>query len=59
MRLDISYIDGKENNMKEIILYGAGRRGKKVARLLEEKGIKVSGFCDSYISGTVEIGEGG
>lgn len=45
--------------MKEIILYGAGKRGRKVARLLEEEGIKIRGFCDSYKSGDVETGKGG
>lgn len=43
--------------MKEIILYGAGKRGMKIARLLLEHGIQVGGFCDSIKSGEIVVGE--
>lgn len=33
--------------MKKLILYGAGKRGKKVAELLNTKGILIEGFLDS------------
>lgn len=37
--------------MKNIILYGAGKRGKKVADFLRRKNILIAGFCDTNISG--------
>lgn len=45
--------------MKNIILYGAGKRGKKIADLLKRKNIIIAGFCDSNISGQkIEWGGG-
>lgn len=35
--------------MKEVILYGAGKRGKKVADLLNKSNLQISGFCDTNI----------
>lgn len=35
--------------MKEIILYGAGKRGKKTADLLIKNNIQIAGFCDANI----------
>lgn len=43
--------------MKKIFLYGAGRRGKKVAEFLNDKGIEIAGFLDSYKSGEMILGE--
>ncbi len=43
--------------MKKIFLYGAGKRGKKVAEILMDKGIEISGFLDSNKIGEVIIGE--
>ena len=40
-----------KNIMKNIILYGAGKRGKKIADLLKRRNILMSGFCDSNIRG--------
>ncbi len=37
--------------MKKIVLYGAGRNGKKVANILKRKNIEIMGFCDTNISG--------
>ncbi len=37
--------------MKKIVLYGAGRKGKKVANILKRKNIEIMGFCDTNISG--------
>lgn len=34
--------------MEKIILYGAGIRGKKIARLLAEKDIHIVAFLDLY-----------
>lgn len=39
--------------MKEIVLYGAGKRGRKVAQILGEHGIEIAGFCDSIKEGEV------
>lgn len=39
--------------MKKIILYGAGKRGTKVARLLGKHGIDIAGFCDSKKIGKI------
>lgn len=39
--------------MKKIIIYGAGKRGKRYAKTLIEHGISVEGFCDSYKTGNV------
>lgn len=39
--------------MKEIILYGAGIRGRKVAQVLSEHGIEIAGFCDSVKTGKI------
>lgn len=36
--------------MKEIILYGAGKRGKKVADLLIKNNLNIAGFCDTNIN---------
>lgn len=36
--------------MKEIILYGAGKRGKKVADLLIKNNVRIAGFCDTNLS---------
>lgn len=44
--------------MKKLILYGAGKRGRKVAELLNTKGILIEGFLDSNkIGDTVECEE--
>lgn len=45
--------------MKEIILYGAGKTGKKVARILNRHGIQIAGFCDSMKTGNVTFDVGG
>lgn len=45
--------------MKNIFLYGAGVRGKKVAKLLDENGIEIKGFCDSVKMGKVTYDAGG
>lgn len=37
--------------MKEIILYGAGKRGKKTADLLITNNYQIAGFCDTNICG--------
>ena len=37
----------------QVILYGAGKRGKRYACLLHVHGIEVIGFCDSYKNGKV------
>lgn len=37
----------------QVVLYGAGKRGKKYAGLLHSHGIDVVGFSDSYKSGNV------
>lgn len=34
--------------MEKIILYGAGKRGKKVANILAKKGIDIEFFWDLY-----------
>lgn len=39
--------------MKKIILYGAGKRGIKYARLLCNYDIEIAGFCDTYKTGSV------
>lgn len=44
--------------MKKILLYGAGRRGKRIAKLLMQNGISVTGFLDSYKEGIVECDDG-
>lgn len=45
--------------MKKIVLYGAGRNGKKVANILKRKNIEIMGFCDTNISGQkIEWGGG-
>lgn len=45
--------------MKNIILYGAGKKGKKVANILKRKNIDIMGFCDTNISGQkIEWGGG-
>lgn len=45
--------------MKKVLLYGAGKRGKKVAELLLQKGISIAGFLDSNkTDGIIECGEG-
>lgn len=41
-----------------IVLYGAGRRGKKVEDLLYANGVKIEGFADSKKTGDVECAEG-
>ena len=43
--------------MKEIILYGAGTNGKKVAQILWKHGIQIAGFCDSMKTGDVIWGK--
>ncbi|WWR14903.1 hypothetical protein V1224_10395 [Lachnospiraceae bacterium JLR.KK008] len=45
--------------MKDIILFGAGKKGKVTANLLWDEGIKIYGFCDSYKSGVIETDRGG
>lgn len=46
--------------MKKVILYGAGQRGIKYARLLYNRGIEIAGFCDTYKTGNIifECGRG-
>lgn len=44
--------------MKELLLYGAGRRGKKVADILGKKGVTIAGFLDSNKTGEIMVGEG-
>ncbi|MEY8482214.1 methyltransferase domain-containing protein [Lachnospiraceae bacterium 48-21] len=39
--------------MKEVVLYGAGIRGRKVATVLSEHGIEIAGFCDSTKTGEI------
>ena len=39
--------------MKEIVLYGAGKRGRKIAQILSEHDIEIAGFCDSIKKGEV------
>ena len=41
--------------MKEIILYGAGQRGMKIAEVLHENNIDIAGFCDSNKKGSILI----
>ena len=42
--------------MKKIVLYGAGVRGQKIAKMMVEKEIELAGFLDSYKAGqTVEV----
>nr|WP_302167723.1 hypothetical protein [uncultured Schaedlerella sp.] len=41
--------------MKNVILYGAGQRGKYYASVLYEHGIEIAGFCDSYKTGNVVV----
>lgn len=45
--------------MKDIILYGAGKRGKYYANVLYEHGIEIAGFCDSYKVGNIMLNTGG
>lgn len=45
--------------MKKIILYGAGKRGKAVAELLDKNHIQIAGFCDSFKTGSVMFNGGG
>ncbi len=40
----------RSNNSKDIIIFGAGQLGKKVAELLTISGLNVIGFCDNSIS---------
>ena len=44
--------------MKKIVLYGAGRNGKKVENILKRKNIEIMGFCDTNISGQKIAGGG-
>lgn len=44
--------------MKKIILYGAGKRGKEIAQLLEKNNIQIEGFCDSFKTGSVSFNGG-
>jgi len=41
--------------MKEIILYGAGERGKRFAEMLHERNIEIAGFCDSFKTGNISL----
>lgn len=41
--------------MKKIVLYGAGKRGKKYERILYNHGIEIAGFCDSFKNGSVIV----
>lgn len=43
--------NGKSKNMAEIILYGAGLRGKFTESLLYNHGLFIKGFCDSVKEG--------
>lgn len=45
--------------MKKIIIYGAGKKGIKYARILCDYGIEISGFCDTYKTGNVYFECGG
>ena len=39
--------------MKKLILFGAGRRGVKIAQMLDKHGISIAFFCDSVKKGKV------
>ena len=42
----------------EIVLYGAGVRGKKIEKMLYSNGITIRGFCDTNKTGYVECEDG-
>ena len=42
----------------DIVLYGAGKRGKKIEALFYRKGIVIKGFADSKKSGCVNCENG-
>jgi len=44
---------------KEIVLYGAGERGRNWAEMLCAHNIEIAGFCDSYKTGSVSINNAG
>lgn len=45
--------------MKEIIIYGAVKKGIKYTRILCDYGIEISGFCDTYKTGNINLEYGG
>lgn len=45
--------------MKKIILFGAGKRGKEIAQLLDKNNVPIEGFCDSFKTGSVLLDGGG
>lgn len=52
-------LERNSRKMKKLLLYGAGKRGKRIAKLLMQKGISVVGFLDSYkTNGVVECDDG-
>ena len=49
--MEIAFIPGKENNEKEIIIYGASKYGDIAFYLLEYYGLKPKLYCDKALAG--------